>query len=123
MPNSKITEFEQLDVWQNAQDIAVRVYKASRRFPNEERFSLVDQIRRSSSSISANIAEGFGRQSRKEKVQFYSIAYGSLLETRSHLHLAIKLRYLDDANIQNLLDNIKICQKQLNSLIRAIKNG
>ena len=121
--SKKITDFEKLQVWHRAQDIAVETYKLTKKFPSTEKFSLVDQVKRSSSSVSANIAEGFGRQSSKEKVQFYSIAYGSLLETKSHLHLAVKLGYLSTNSTSKVFDEILICQKQLTTLMKVIKTN
>ncbi len=123
MADSKITGFEKLRVWQEAQEIAVTSYQLTEKFPSAEKYSLVDQIKRSSSSVSANIAEGFGRQSDKENIQFYSIAYGSLLETKSHLYLATKLQYLNEDDLKNIFDEIMVCQKQLSSLIKVIKNA
>lgn len=117
----KITSFEQLLVWQGAQDIAVNVYKVTKKFPNDERFGLTDQIRRAASLISANIAEGFGRHSIKDKSHFYTIAHGSLLETKSHLYLAQKLGYIEQLMLDQLCEKIVINQKMLNALIRSMR--
>lgn len=125
MADSKptINEFEKLEVWQRAQDVAVQIYKLSRKFPEDERYSLTNQVKRAVSSISANIAEGFGRQSEKEKIQFYSVAYGSLLETKNHLYLALKLDFISQDDLEAVLEDLTICQKQLASLIKVIKNA
>lgn len=117
-----IKSFEQLTVWQEAMTLAVDVYKTTKSFPSSEQFALTNQMQRAVSSISANIAEGFGRQSQKEKLQFYSIAYGSLLETKNFLYLANKLDYLDDGRLASIVDRITVLQKQLNSLMSSIKN-
>ena len=76
----KILKFEDMPVWQDAQDYAVLVYGITKKFPKDELYALTSQMRRAASSISANIAEGFGRQSKKDKAHFYSMAYGSLLK-------------------------------------------
>lgn len=102
--------------------LAVDVYGLTREFPSIEQFALTNQVRRSVISISANIAEGFGRQGQKEKLQFYSIAYGSLLETKSFLYLAEKLGYIDKNILDAILDRILTLQKQINSLTRSIKS-
>lgn len=116
----KIKRFEDLLAWQKAQDLAVEIYKFSKDFPTDERFALTNQIRRASSSVSANIAEGFGRTSNKDELRFYSMAYGSLLETKNFIYLAQRLEYIKiDSNITN---NIESCQKILNGLIKSIKN-
>ena len=119
---SKITEFEQLHVWQYSQDLAVAVYKTVRLFPSEEKYGLSDQLRRSSSSISANIAEGFGRHSTKDKSHFYTIANGSLLETKSHLYLAHKLGYITEEQLAELNFTIVSTQKMLSSFIKSVNS-
>ncbi len=80
--------FEKLEVWQRAVIFSNEVYSVTRRFPSDERFGLTNQLRRSAVSIAANIAEGSGRGSPKEFVRFIAIAYGSLMETVSHLRIA-----------------------------------
>lgn len=77
MKKNKITSFEDLIAWQQTQNLAVFVYKITKKFPKDEQFALTNQIRRASTSISANIAEGFGRRSPKDKVYFYRVAYGT----------------------------------------------
>lgn len=119
----KIQSFEQLAVWNEAIELAASIYQLTKRFPSSEQFALTNQIRRSVSSVPANIAEGFGRQGQKEKIQFYSIAYGSLLETKSFLYLANRLAYCSETEIKDRLTTITQLQKQLNSLIRSVKNS
>jgi four helix bundle protein len=80
--------FEKLDVWQLPIEYSDDVYATTRSFPSDERFGLTNQIRRASVSISSNIAEGSGRSSRKDFARFVEIAFGSLLETVSHLSIA-----------------------------------
>jgi four helix bundle protein len=88
--------FEKLEVWQEAISFADAIYSASRSFPDDERFGLTSQIRRAAVSISANLAEGSGRESNKEFCRFVAIAYGSLLEVVSHLRVAQRQRMLTD---------------------------
>ena len=85
--------FEKLDIWHKSIEFANKVYDATEGFPARERFGLTSQVRRSAASISANVAEGSSRVSNKDFSRFVEIAYGSLCETLSHLHLA-KLRGL-----------------------------
>ena len=119
----RIKSFEQLTVWQEAINLAVSVYKLTKGFPTSEQFALTNQLRRAVSSVSANIAEGFGRQGQKEKLQFYAIAYGSLLETKSFLYLAQKLDYLGKDALHEVLGSITILQKQLNALTQSIRSN
>ena len=80
--------FEKLEVWQEGIVFADEVYRATRDFPGDERFGLTSQLRRSAVSVAANIAEGSGRGSRKDFTRFVEIAFGSLMETVSHLAIA-----------------------------------
>jgi len=114
-----ITSFEQLTVWQESQLFAVSVYKVTKHFPKEEIFAITSQLRRAASSISANIAEGFGRSSTKDKLHFYTMSYGSLLEVKNFLYLAEKLGYLPKPDLDKLITHSISCQK----LINAFKSG
>ncbi|MCA9077615.1 MAG: four helix bundle protein [Planctomycetaceae bacterium] len=80
--------FQKLDVWQRAIRLSNRVYELTKTFPNEERFGLTSQMRRTAVSIAANIAEGSGRVSDRDFARFLEIAYGSLMETLSHAVIA-----------------------------------
>ncbi len=86
--------FEKLDVWQKAVNFANDVYEVTRTFPSEERFGLTSQIRRASVSISSNIAEGSGRSSNKDFARFVEIAYSSVLEVVSELHIATQQSFV-----------------------------
>ena len=119
MAKEVINSFENLTVWQKSQDFAVQVYKATRSFPKEEVFGVTSQIRRAASSVSANIAEGFGRTATKDKLHFYTIAYGSLLETKNFLYLSNRLGYLEQVELEKLIEQSVSCQK----LINAFKTG
>ena len=77
MINKKIKSFTDLDTWKEGHKLVLLIYESTKSFPKEERFALTDQIRRAAVSITSNIAEGFSRQSLREKIQFYSISKGS----------------------------------------------
>jgi four helix bundle protein len=94
--------FEKLDVWQAAIELADIAYRATRDFPADERFGLTSQIRRSAVSISANIAEGTGRSTDRDKTRFVEIAYGSLMETVSHAVVAQRQGFLEQAQFDHL---------------------
>ena len=112
--------FEDLEVWQKAIDLAVEIYSITKTYPKEELYALSNQMRRAASSISANIAEGYGRYNIKEKTQFYKIANDSLLEVKSFCYLSQKLGYITVEELDTILLGIVPLQKQLNALIRAV---
>ena len=116
-----INSFEQLTVWQESQNLAVQIYKITKAFPREEMFSLTDQLRRAASSISANIAEGFGRATTNDKLHFYTMAYGSLLEVKNFLYLSQKLGYIDDTILNDTKEQIISCQKLLNAFKAGLR--
>lgn len=114
-------DFRSLKIWQSAYDLSLEIYKISEKFPKEEKFSLVDQLRRSGVSVAANIAESYGRYHNKDKIQLLIIARGSIYEVRSHLSIALGLNFIDQFTFQNIEDKYEILSKQLNSFISYIK--
>jgi four helix bundle protein len=117
----KITEFTDLDTWKKAHDLALSVYKNTKNFPQSEQFGLTSQIRRAVVSITSNIAEGFGRQTMKEKLQFYYIAHGSLTETKNQIILAKDLYYLNMEDFEMIMLQSVTVQKLLRGLINKSK--
>lgn len=122
MVDGRISSFEQLTVWQESQDFAVMVYKMTKSFPKDELFALTNQLRRAASSISANIAEGFGRKTNKDKLHFYTIAYGSLLEVKNFLYLSAKLDYVTNEQLDAALLHTVRCQKLINASKKSLKS-
>lgn len=118
---SPIKSYRDLLVWQKAIDFVVEAYRATATFPKSETYGVVSQIRRAASSIPANIAEGYGRGSRKEYVQFLIIAQGSLKEVETHSIVADKLSYLTPAQTERLLSPTDEIGRMLGSLIRKLK--
>ena len=116
-----ITNYQDLLVWQKAIDLVVEAYRATAVFPKSETYGLVSQIRRAATSIPANIAEGYGRGSRKEYVQFLVIAQGSLKEVETHFIVAERLSYLTPAQPKRLLSQTDEIGRMLGSLIRKLK--
>lgn len=117
-----VQNFEDLEAWKISINLAVEIYKLTKSFPKEEVFSLTNQMRRASTSISANIAEGCGRYNYKEKLQFYKIANGSLLEVKSFCYLSQKLDYISIVELNNTIELIVSSQKLISGLIRGVKN-
>ena len=103
-----IRSFRELKVWQKAMSVALRVFELTKSFPVEERYSLVDQVRRSSRSVPANIAEAWRK--RRYPAAFVSKlndAEGEAAETQTHLEIALRCRYLQEAAFQELDDDIE----------------
>ncbi len=98
--------YKNLDLWKKAVALACDIYKLSSKFPKEELFGLTSQLRRSSVSISANVAEGSGRGSKKDYCRFVDISIGSLNETESLLFIANELGYLPVYNFKKIQDNM-----------------
>ncbi|QQG47495.1 MAG: four helix bundle protein [Candidatus Woesebacteria bacterium] len=119
----KITSFTQLTVWQKGHNIVLDIYRVTKTFPKEELFSLTDQIRRAAVSITSNIAEGFGRQSKKEKIQFYYISLGSSTELQNQLLISKDIGYLNSQEFKLIADKTVEFRKMLNALINKIKHG
>ena len=92
----KVEKFEDLLVWQKAHQLVLEIYTVTKRFPAEEKFGLVAQMRRAAVSVAANIVEGFRKRGKKDKVNFYNIAQGSLEELRYYVLLSRDLNYLPD---------------------------
>jgi len=114
--------YKELEVWQRGMDLTVRVYEIGRTFPAEERFGLISQVQRAAASIPANIAEGWGRGSTKEYVQFLRIARASLMELETHLILATRLDYIESDQIVLLHGEVETLGKKINSLIQSLLN-
>lgn len=117
--NKKITSFTDLVVWKKSHLFALEIYKITKKFPKEEKYGLVDQLRRASVSITSNLAEGFSRKTSKEKIRFYYIAFGSLLEIQSQLLISKDLGYLKYAN--NVFIKIIEIKKLISGVIKSAK--
>ncbi|HEU5329859.1 MAG TPA: four helix bundle protein, partial [Thermomicrobiales bacterium] len=110
-----------LVAWQKGMDLVAGVYAATRTWPKEETFGLVNQIRRAVVSIPANIAEGQGRFGAKEFQHHLSIAYGSSREVETHVLIAQRLEYLTVAHSEQLLDQAAEVGRVLLGLLRSLR--
>jgi four helix bundle protein len=115
------TNFKDLEIWKLAIEIAKRAYRVTQALPGDERYGLTSQMRRAAISLSANIAEGFRRRSRKEFRQFLHIALGSSAELESYCELYRSLFNGDSPEVTDLLGHLDRFQRQTNSLIRTLK--
>lgn len=117
----KINNFTDLVTWQEAHKLVLQTYKATKKFPADELYSLVNQMRCCVVSITSNIAEGFSRQTKKEKLQFYSIAKGSLTELQNQLILARDVEYINQGEFNSYIQQTYYVSKLITGSIRAIK--
>jgi four helix bundle protein len=122
MAEEKVETWKDLQVWQLAHGLVLRVYEMAKGFPTEERFRLTDQLCRAAISIPTNIVEGKGRNSLGEYLQFLSIAKGSVEEVKYLLLLARDLGYIDEAGYWELADGYNQVGKMLNKLIRSLRS-
>jgi len=117
----KYQTFQEVPVWKTAHSAVLLIYKISANFPKTELYGLTSQIRRSSSSIPANIAEGFYRNTTKELIKFLYNARGSCGETIYHLILAKDLKYLREREFDDLNQRYNDLARQLNNWINSLK--
>jgi len=117
-----VSSYRNLHVWQQAMDLAEMCYRASRRFPKEELYGAVTQIRRSAASVPTNIAEGNGREGRGEYIQFLRIAQGSLKELETHILLSQRVELITQQDAKPMLEKAEVVGKMLRALIRSLQN-
>ena len=113
--------YRKLIAYQKAKDVVKRTYKLLKKFPEEERFAMCDQLRRASVSVTSNIAEGVNRFSLKDKARFIEIAYGSLMEVSSQLEIAEELGYITTSDRQNMDQLIEEDARLLSGLLNSYK--
>lgn len=117
----KIKSYRDLLVWQKGMDLVTEVYRITRRLPSHEAFGLAAQMQRAAVSIPSNIAEGFGRQHRREYLQHLAFANGSLKEVETQALIAVRLGYLKEEDIQELMQMADELGRMLNGLMRKLR--
>ena len=115
--------FTDMKVWQDASRLSLQVFQISQELPKSEDYGLISQIRRSANSISANLAEGFGRKTNKDKANFYIIARGSVFETQNHLHYGIKVGYFEQDSTMAIINEYSKLIHDLNKLIKSLTSS
>lgn len=113
--------FENLLVYKKARVLVKDVYNLQREFPREEKYELEDQIRRSITSVTSNIAEGSGRESIKEKIHFLEIAFGSLMEAFSQLQNAQDLEYIKQQKVEDIRPQFEEAAKMISGLKASLE--
>lgn len=114
---------KELNIWKKGINLAVKIYKATNKFPTEEKYGLTSQMRRSSVSVPSNIAEGAGRNTDKEFNHFLGISNGSSYELQTQVIIASKLDFFDKETSDSLLENIEEIQKMSRGLQNKLKSN
>lgn len=110
-------EYNKLEVWVEARKLTNLVYEFSKVFPKDEIYGLTNQMRRCSVSIPSNIAEGCGRQTAKDTINFLHISRGSLYELETQCYVALDQKYIDENNFNVVFNQMQSCKKLLNGFI------
>jgi len=121
LSDRSINSYRDLQVWQDGMALAETCYRLAKELPREELFAMSSQIRRSASSIPANIAEGHGRENTQSFIQYLRIAQGSLKELETHLLLAQRVELLNAMQLQAPMDHCNVLGRRLRSLIRSLQ--
>jgi four helix bundle protein len=112
--------YREIKLWQKAIELVVDIYSCTRSFPREELYGLAGQLRRAAVSIASNIAEGKGRRTDREFLQFLHHARGSVFEVETQLTIASRLGYMPEAEVLRLGHSASEIARMLNGLIKAI---
>jgi len=115
-----LKSYKELKVWKKAYALCLLAYKFTATFPNDERFGLISQIRRSAVSVPSNIAEGYGRKTRADYIRMLYIAYGSICELETQALIAVDLGYLGKDKQAPIIDSITEVERMLKALIKAL---
>jgi four helix bundle protein len=118
----KIKSFTDLNAWREGHSLVLQIYKITRSFPKDEIYCLVSQMRRAAISITSNIAEGFGRHGYREKIQFYYLAQGSLLELKNQILVAKDVGYIKNEDLKLVAQKANDAHRLLQGLITSSKS-
>ena len=122
MEGKKIRSYTDLNAWKEAHRFVVMIYGVTESFPKSEMFRLVDQLCRAVVSITSNIAEGFSRNSSKEKIHFYAVGLGSLTEVQNQLNIAKDLEYISKEEFQKTNSQAIVVNKLIHGLMKSAKD-
>jgi four helix bundle protein len=117
-----LKNYKELQVWQRAYQLCLKIYKVTQRFPKEEQYGLISQIRRAAVSVPSNIAEGYGRKTTPDYLRSLYIAYGSNCELETQVLMSSDLDYIPVNDSEKLLDEIGEVERMLKALIKSLEN-
>ncbi len=114
--------YKELNVWKKSYQLCLEIYRITKKFPDEEKYGLISQMRRAVVSIPSNIAEGYGRKNKKEYIQALYIAYGSLCELETQILLANDLGYTKVEDRTKVSEDVREVERMLKALINSLKD-
>jgi len=115
--------FKEMPIWQEAMEIAEKIFLITDNLPKKEDYGFTSQIRRSALSISADISEAFGRNHTLDKVNFYYFARGSITETQSHLEYGKRVKYFTKSSVEELDKKLNHLYTDINKIIKTIRSS
>ena len=118
----KIKNFTDLETWKEGHKLVLLIYKLTNKFPKDELYGIVSQMRRCVVSITSNVAEGFSRKSSKDKIRFYVMALGSITELQNQLIISRDLDYINEGEFDESVEQLIKTQKLVNGLVRFLEN-
>lgn len=114
--------YRDLLIWQKSVNLVIELYQFTAKYPDEEKYGLTSQIRRSAMSIPSNIAEGYGRNSDGEFKRFMDIAMASLFELQTQIEISFRLKYLTKEAYDDLYENSREIERMMSSFIKSLKS-
>ena len=117
-----LKSYKDLNVWQKAYELCLKIYSITAQFPKEEKYGLTSQIRRSAVSIPSNIAEGYGRKTTADYIRMLYIAYGSVCELETQILLAGDLGFIEKGQLDIRIREIAEVERMLKALIKSLEN-
>jgi len=117
-----LKNYKELNVWQKSYELCLKIYQITAKFPNEERYGLTSQIRRSAVSIPSNIAEGYGRKTTLDYIRMLYISYGSVCELETQILLTGDLGFIDKGELDTAKKDIAEIERMLKALIKSLEN-
>ena len=116
-----LKNYKELKVWQKPYQLCLEIYKATKEFPDEEKYGLKSQLRRAAVSVPSNISEGYSRKTTPEYIQFLYIAYGSICEIETQTLLSIDFGYVETEKFKMLKEKIREVERMLKALIQSLE--
>jgi four helix bundle protein len=118
-----IVKFTDLKAWQEGHKLVLMVYRLLKQFPKDEQFGLKSQMQRAAVSVTSNIAEGFSRPTKADKLHFYAMSHGSLTELQNQLLIARDVKYCSSAEVKPVAEQTVLVHKLANGLMKALREG